>query len=424
MIDDQKLGLRQYNVPYGDQPATNFVQPTAIGDVITSTDGISWEAGSVATGPIIGPGTGFVVQDSGSFAMRELTPLDGSITITDGDGAAGNPTIGVGVISQSQVSNLPIDLGNITTALAGKQDSSATLTALGAYNTNGHLVQTAPGSFAGRTQTGTANRIVITNGDGVSGNPTYDVGPDVLTAAGATLGNGLVFGGGTWGAYPNAVIPTIYTPELRVWRSIVLGTTTATTYTALGIASALTLPGTETSVSDTTGNYISCASAAVLNSDAGVSSAITVVQTRLKPRAFFHIKTGPSLATLRIFVGLTSVVATQIAADLPATHFAGFRYSPASDLTAFWRTLTNDAGVGGTVTDTTVPIAVDTAYTLCIDSTDPASIKFYINGVLVATHIADLPATSQNLGLIAYVRTLEAVAKTIRTGAIQVECVQ
>lgn len=51
----------------------------------------------------------------------------------------------------------------------------ATLQALAAYNTNGLLVQTAADTFAGRTLTGTANRIAITNGNGVSGNPTVDI---------------------------------------------------------------------------------------------------------------------------------------------------------------------------------------------------------------------------------------------------------
>jgi len=48
----------------------------------------------------------------------------------------------------------------------------ATLVALAAYNTNGLLTQTAADTFVGRTLTGTSNQISVTNGDGVSGNPT------------------------------------------------------------------------------------------------------------------------------------------------------------------------------------------------------------------------------------------------------------
>jgi len=60
----------------------------------------------------------------------------------------------------------------IQTQLNAKQTLDATLTALAAYNTAGLITQTAADTFTGRTLTGTADQIVVTNGSGVAGNPT------------------------------------------------------------------------------------------------------------------------------------------------------------------------------------------------------------------------------------------------------------
>lgn len=69
------------------------------------------------------------------------------------------------------------------------QAYDATLTAFAAYNTNGLLTQTAADTFTGRTLTGTANQITVTNGDGVSGNPTLSLPADVLIPTVLTVPN-------------------------------------------------------------------------------------------------------------------------------------------------------------------------------------------------------------------------------------------
>ena len=92
-----------------------------------------------------------------------------------------------------------LDGGNGGLVLIGAhQPLDATLTALAAYNTNGLITQTAADTFTGRTITGTTDRISLTYGDGVSGNPTVDiasgyVGQETIT----TLG---VVGTGEWKA--------------------------------------------------------------------------------------------------------------------------------------------------------------------------------------------------------------------------------
>lgn len=114
---------------------------------------------------------------SGS-AYIEVSPSE----VTSVFGRSGAVVAQSGDYTATQITNTPAGDISATTVQAAlneldaeKQPLDATLTALAAYNTNGILVQTAADTFTGRTVTGTAGNISVTNGDGVAGNPTIDL---------------------------------------------------------------------------------------------------------------------------------------------------------------------------------------------------------------------------------------------------------
>lgn len=110
-----------------------------------------------------------------------------------------------------QAGNNLSDLTNVTTAVANlsltpgtnTQPYSAVLTALAALSGTGILVQTGATSFTEVSITGTINSITVTNGSGVSGNPTLAIsgtypGQTSITTLGTITT-------GTWSATPVAL---------------------------------------------------------------------------------------------------------------------------------------------------------------------------------------------------------------------------
>lgn len=113
-----------------------------------------------------------------------------TVSITAGSGLTGGGTI---------AATRTINVGAGTGITVNADDVALTGQALALHNlsTNGIIARTGAGTVAGRTLTGTSNQVTVTNGDGVSGNPTFSLPQNINTSANVQFGG---LGVGTAGA--------------------------------------------------------------------------------------------------------------------------------------------------------------------------------------------------------------------------------
>lgn len=149
--------------------SAGILKPNANDGVALGTGSLSFADLFLASGAVINFNNGDVL----------ITHSSNVLTVSGGDLAVPDDAYAVGWNGSANVPTKNAVYDKIETL----QPLDATLTALAAFNTNGLLTQTAADTFTGRTLTGTANQIDVSNGNGVSGNPTISLSATARAAS-------------------------------------------------------------------------------------------------------------------------------------------------------------------------------------------------------------------------------------------------
>ncbi len=160
----------------------NFNHDTGLIDTILSIDTTLAPPLGGTTGVLTVVGTGGIQlpvgttaeQPANSAGLIRFNSQTSSLEFNNGtawSGAAGSVTsVAVAGSTGLSVSGSPITGAGTITLTLGTE-----LQGLSAVAANGSIHRTAAGTYAARTLTGSAGRIAVTNGDGVAGNPTFDL---------------------------------------------------------------------------------------------------------------------------------------------------------------------------------------------------------------------------------------------------------
>lgn len=139
--------------------------------------------------------------------------------------------------------------------------------------TTGVLAQTSATNITGRTLTGTSNRVTITNGDGVSGNPTIDISAAYVGQATITTVGTVTTGtwSGLFGAVTGANLTNLTAANISAGTAgINISGNAATVTTNANLTGAVTSSGNATSL----GSFTSLQLSGALTDETGSGAAV------------------------------------------------------------------------------------------------------------------------------------------------------
>ena len=270
-----------------------------------------------------------IAQTQGALYVRTIEGVADHITVTNGDGVAGNPTLSLATANADPgtfVGSLTVDAhGRVTaaanlTTLAGygivdAQPIDADLTALAALAaTAGMLARTGAGAFAVRTITGTTGRITVATGDG-SGNPTIDLAGSICTPGTYKSVTVDAYGRTTTGSNPSTLVGYGITDAQPVNADLTavagLATNGIIARTGSGTADTRTITSSNTLLSIANGNGVSGNPTITLPLTTGwVIRGVGDVATKLRD-VKHEVATTTDVAKLTYAVAKTLVAGTE-----------------------------------------------------------------------------------------------------------------